>query len=191
MSLPVNIQLPLLTDFYKADDPDSLRSYNRELIYAIQTMYEDIANELNGTIRSDSQVQRSQWKPVLNGTVSGTFTYTHQVGWVFRRGLLIDVWGDVKWTSPGTASGSLYVELPYAVAVSDEKPFVGVVQSSSITYTTGTGIVINAIPSTTSDSYQAQFWNVGNGIPTGNQSVVSSGQLIFNIRYLGKDDERQ
>ena len=127
-----------------------------------------------------------QFLPTLDGSTPGTFTYTHQTGWVLRQGLMVDVWVDVEWSATGTAAGDLFVELPYKVAVSEQMPFVGIVQPSAITYTGGTEIVINAI----NDTYRGEFWNTGDGFTTANQSVVSSGRLIFHIRYLGQGIER-
>ena len=150
-------------------------------------MYEQLAQGINGDIRADFGKGRQLWTPILKGTgTAGTFTYNHQAGWTLRRGLITDVWGDVSWSSAGTAAGNLFVELPYKVALSNQKPFVGVVQSSVFTYTGGTGIVINGI----SDTYRGELWNTGSGFTTANQSVVSSGQIIFNIRYIGQAEER-
>ena len=104
---------------------------------------------------------------------------------MYRRGIIVDVWFDVLWSGVGTAANNLYLNLPYKVALSDEKPFIGVVQPSSITCTTGTEIVINAIP----DTYRGEFWNTGSGVATGNQQVVASGQLIGYLTYIGQFDE--
>lgn len=184
MTIPPNINLPLHSDFIKSRNPADQEKYMRELVFSLETMYETLATAINGEIRSDTQIQRSQWKPELGGSTTGTFTYDHQTGWSIRRGLIVDVWGDVEWTAT-TATGDLFVVLPYKVARSSNIPFVGIVQPSSITFTTGTDMVINAMPNT----FNAEFWNVGNGVATGNQQVVSSGRLIFYIRYLAQDDE--
>lgn len=166
---------------------DQVQTYMKEMTVALQDMYEDVAQNVNGDIKSDSQVQRHQWKPVLNGTtVTGTFTYTNQTGWVLRRGLITDVWFDVTWTASGAAAGNLYLELPYQVALGAQKPFVGTCQSSTLAYTVGTNIVINAIPNT----FRGEFWNYGSGVVTANQAVVAAGQLIGFIRYIGNQNEQ-
>lgn len=171
------------TDFSSVED---INRYLRDLVFSLQQRDEQVVQVLNGDIRGSAFIQRQNWTPVLNGiSASGTFTYTHQIGWVLRQGLITDVWFDVEWTNNGTASGNLYIELPYQVAVSDEKPFVGIVQSSGITYSGGTGIVINAIP----DTYRGEFWNVGSAFTTANQAVVASGQLIGFVRYIGVQNE--
>ena len=180
MTIPTNIILPL-------PNTEDLNVYLRELNYTLQTMYEQLAQGINGDIRADYGKGRELWTPVLKGTsTEGTFTYDHQAGWVLRQGIINDVWFDVSWSSAGTAAGNLYVELPYKVALSNQKPFVGVVQSSVLAYTGGTGIVINGI----SNTYRGEFWNVGSGFTTANQAVAASGQLIGHLRYIGKGDER-
>jgi len=184
MTIPTTIQLPLQTERILSGNPDEMEKYQRDLVFAIQRMYEDLAQGINGTIRGDPFAGSEQWQPTLNGTSSGTFTYVHQAGWVVRQGLIVDAWFDISWNGT-TASGNLYVELPYKVAISNQKPFVGTVQASNVSYTTGTDIVVNAI----SDTYRGEFWNVGDSIPTANQNVVGSGQLIGHIRYIGKNDE--
>lgn len=187
MTLPSNIIFPFHDDFMNTNNPEDLRAYLKELTFSLQRMYEQLAQGVNGDIRADFGTERQQWTPVLKGTsTAGTFTYTHQAGWALRQGLIVDVWFDVLWSSAGSAAGNLYVELPYKVAVSNQKPFVGVVQSSSLTYTGGTGIVINGIQNT----YRGEFWNVGSGFATANQAVVGAGQLIGHLRYIGQNDER-
>lgn len=186
MTVPTNWQFPLHAERILSEEHEEQEKHWREFIFSVQRMYEELAQGINGDIRANSLEPNRKWTPTLEGAgTPGTFTYDHQIGWVYRSGIFTDVWFDIKWTAAGTAAGNLYVELPYLVAVSSEKPFVGVVQSSSITYTGGTGIVVNAIPNT----YRGEFWNVGSAFATANQAVVASGQLIGHIRYIGQADE--
>jgi len=172
--------LPYPTDFKDFKD---FNVYARALVYAIENRDQQTSNAVNGLTSSSYLVGQQTWTPVLNGiTTPGTFTYTKQVGWAFRQGNIVDAWADVQWTSPGAATGNLFVNLPYKVVFSDHTPFVGVVQSSIITYTGGTGIVINAIPNTS----RGEFWNVGSAFTTANQAVTATGRLIFHIRYIGE-----
>ena len=129
MTVPTNIVLPLRRDFGTKEDIDK---YLVDLIFELQQMYEQLASGINGDIKSSYYLQRQQWTPILKGaTTAGTFTYSHQIGWVFRQGLIVDVWFDILWTNQAGAAGNLYVELPYKVAVSDQKPFVGVLQTAT------------------------------------------------------------
>lgn len=186
MTVPTNWIFPLHAEKILSESPEAKEQHWREFIFNIQRMYEELAQGINGDIRADTLEPNRQWTPTLNGaTTPGTFTYNHQVGWVHRQGIFIELWFDVSWSSAGAAAGNLYLELPYRVAVSSQKPFVGVVQSSGITYTGGTGIVFNAIP----DTFRGEFWNVGTAFTTANQAVVGTGQLIGHIRYIGQANE--
>lgn len=189
MTLPQTLILPLRADFKDFDD---INRYLRDLVFELQSMYENLTQEVNGQFRSYAQTpsiqsQRSQWVPVLNGTsTDGTFTYSHQVGWVIRRNLLVDVWFDVAWTSPGAATGNLYLILPYRVTITDQIPFSEVLQTSNISYGVGNTLLsINAI----SNTYRGEFWTSGSGLPTANLAVAGSGRLIGHIAYIGQSDE--
>lgn len=188
MTIPSNIIFPLHSEMIKSGDPLALDKYMRELIFSLQRMYEEIAQGINGDIRADFSESNRQWTPLVKDTSNPntTFTYNHQIGWVYRQGIFVDVWFDVSWTiNSGAITGNLFVELPYKVAVTSQKPFIGIVQPSGITYTGGTECVINAID----DTYRGEIWNCGSGFTTANQSSVASGQLIGHIRYLGQQNE--
>ena len=64
-------------------------------------------------------------------------------------------------------------------------PFVGCVQASAIAYTTGTGVVMNAIQ----DTRRGEVWNVGSGITTARQGSKSTGRIMGYIRYIGQQNE--
>ncbi len=181
MSLPTDLLLPLPQD-YKSDlNPDR---YLNDLAFSIQSMYEQLAQVTNGTYRNYADIDSSQWVPTLNGITPGTFTYSSQYGWVLRQGLMNDIWGDVTWTAT-TASGGLYVDLPYLVTKSNGMPFIGECQSSGITYTTGSYLAIHAIPNT----YRGEIWCSGTGATLTRQSVRPSGRIIFHVRYIGVSEE--
>lgn len=190
MTLPTNIILPIHTDRIESGDPKKLSDYIRDLIFELETMYENIADAVNGNIRADYDLTRAAWTPILRGsTTAGTFTYDHQVGYSLRRGILNDIWFDIQWTASGGAAGNLILDLPYqaaTVSTASTRPFIGIVQSSNISFTSGTDIVISASP----DTFDGEFWNYGDGVATGQQTVVSSGQVFGHIRYIGKQNER-
>jgi hypothetical protein len=160
MTVPENWNFPLHAEkILSLRGPDRER-YWRELIFDLKRMYEELAYGINGNLRSYVSESPITWTPTLNGSTTGTFTYDHQVGWLWRQGNFIELWFDVKWTAVGTAANNLYLELPYEVALSDQKPFVGAVQSSGVTYTGGTNLFINAIP----DTLRGEFWYTGSGV---------------------------
>lgn len=181
MTLPTNIILPSPTT-----NPEDQIKYIQELVASLQRMYEDMTDKINGNFRSDYGQEGDIWTPILKGTTAdGSFTYSNQTGWALRQGIMVDAWFDISWSATGGATGNLYIELPYQVAISNGMPFVGVVQPSDFAFTGGTGIVINGIQNT----FRGELWNVGSGFTTARQAVVSSGRLIGHIRYIGVEFE--
>jgi len=179
MTLPTNINLPLPSDYI--DDPEQ---FFEDLINKIDYMYENIAEHVNGSFRNNMEIDGSEWIPTLQGDSSGTFTYTEQVGWVLRKGIMTDVWGSVSWSAT-TASGNLFIELPYLVTQSVGSPFVGTCITSNITYASGTNSNISAQP----DTYNGYIITSGSGVGKANLNVPASGTLEFHIRYIGVSDE--
>ena len=188
MTLPITTIFPLPPEGI-LDNGDGFAKYMRELVFSLQRQYEDTAQAVNGDMRRSVDTGSTQWTPkIIDSANAGTtFTYDHQVGFVLRQGLVVDLWFDVQWTANiGAITGSMQIDLPYKVAVTTQKPFVGVLQSSVFAYTAGTESVINAQP----DTYRANVWNVGSGFTTANQGSVAAGHLIGNIRYVGQGIER-
>lgn len=186
MTLPTDYDFPPLNpqNEYSAAD---MYKYLREQRISLTEMYNLLADGINGDIRADWGSDYNDWTPILKDTANSgtTFTYSHQAGWVYRRGIFVDVWFDIGWSAnSGAITGNMYIELPYEVAVTNQMPFVGTVQPSGFTYSAGTECVVNAI----SDTYRAEIWNCGSGVTTTNQASVSSGRLIGHIRYIGQDE---
>jgi hypothetical protein len=184
MTIPSTITFPLRADFSDFNDVDR---YMRDMVFELQNMYEELAAGVNGSIKSDAQIQRENWTPEMEGTgVSGTFTYTHQVGWVFRQGIIVDCWFDVAWTASGAAAGNLYLKLPYKVANSNQMPFSEALQTSTIAYGAGQSVLsVNAIPNT----FRGEIWSSGSGTVTANIAVAAAGRLLGHIRYIGVQNE--
>lgn len=181
MTLPTDIFFQKPEDFQ-----ENPQKFINDFVFQLQSMYEQIAQNVNGTFRNYAEVDDFQWLPTLAGTTAaGSFTYVNQYGWVLRQGIMTDVWFDVSWSST-TATGNLYLELPYLVTLSDGKPFVGAIQSSTFSYGAGhTNVHCNAIPNT----YRLEIWGSGSGVATSNLSVPSVGQIIGHCRYVGISDE--
>lgn len=184
MTLPVNIILPLRSEDIRSNDPRKHEEYQRELIFRLQQMYADIVQNVNGDIR--------EFIATVSGTtIVGVGTYDHQIGWYLRQGLMVDVWFDVQWTAH-TGTGNLFLNLPYRVfntraSGATNKPFVGVLQPSSVTFAVGTAAVINAIPKT----FRGEIWEYGSGIPTVNIAIAATGHIIGHVRYVGIEFERE
>ena len=184
MTLPSTIIFPLRSNFTQLPD---VNRYLVDLTYIMQRMYEDLAQGINGDIRASAYTQRNEWTPTMVGTTTpGTFTYAHQIGWVLRQGIIVDVWFDIQWSASGGAVGNLFLQLPYQVAITEQKPFTSTLQTSTIAYGAGrTLLSINAI----SDTFRGEIWSSGSAVATANVAVAAAGQLIGHIRYIGKGDE--
>lgn len=188
MTIPSTTILPLHSERIQ-EGGKALDQYLRELIFSLQRQYEEMAQAINGDIKRSVDEGSQKWEPLLkdSGDTTLTFIYDHQIGIVLRKGLIVDVFFDIKWTGcSGIPSGNMYIELPYKVSKSEGKPFIGVLQPSIFAYTGGTDCVINAIP----DTYHGEIWNTGNGFVTANQLSTTVGHLIGNLRYVGQQTER-
>lgn len=182
MTLPVNIQLPLEKDKITSEDVNENYEYQKELIRKLEKMYRDMTQNINGDYE--------EFTPILKDTATDTtYTYTNVEGWYLRQGIMVDIWFDVTWSAiaTGTPTGNLYLELPYKAFNAELKPFVGVLQTSTLAYGTGlTALTINAIPNT----FRGEIWGSGSGAATANVTAdTAAGQLIGHIRYVGIEFE--
>lgn len=184
MTLPIQNNFPQQRQLRDSAD---IAKFVKDLVFQLHTRDQQIVQVVNGDIRGSAFTQSQNWTPVLKGTVTpGTYTYDHQVGWALRQGLFTDLWFDISWSAAGASAGNLYIELPYKVAASDQKPFIGVLQPSSLSYGVGySDLVINAIPGT----YRGEIWATGSGVATANLAVAASGALIGHVRYIGVQNE--
>jgi len=182
MTLPLDLDLPLSINYTEGAD---VERYLKDLVFELQGMYNNITDNVNGFIRNNEEVDQAKWIPTLSGTTAGVFTYDHQIGWSIRQGIFTQIYFDVKWSAT-TALNNLYVELPYKVTLSDQKPFMGVLQPSGVNFGAGnTNLVINAIP----DTYRGEIWAIGSGAVTANLAIPASGQLIGHLTYIGIEGE--
>jgi len=183
LTIPTSLNIPF-RDF--KDDPKKLEEYVVDLVRTLEDSYKTTADNINGRIRSNDQAEQENWTPTISSSTPGVVTYVTQNGIVLRKGLLVDLWFDIQWSNIGVSSGNLWLELPYRVSLATGQPFCGVLQPSSIAYTGGTNLVVNAIQNT----YRAEIWYTGSGIATANQQITASGRLIGNIRYIGQDNDQ-
>jgi len=184
MTLPITVIFPTRVNFRDIQD---VNRYLLDLTFQLQRSYEDIAQAVNGDFRANTFEPDFQWMPILEGTTNpGNFTYTSQVGWALRKGIMVDSWFDIEWTASGGATGDLFIILPYEVAMTDGIPFSEALQTSTISYGAGKTILsINAI----SETFRGEIWSSGSGVATNNVGVVASGRLIGHIRYIGNENE--
>jgi len=182
MTLPDQIILPLRRDYENAEDTDR---YDVDLVRSLQESYEQVAENVNGFIRSDAEVDQAKWVPEVAGTaVAGVWPYVRQVGWSIRQGIFTELFFDIEW-GVSTGVGVLYLQLPYRVLQSAGMPFVGAVQISGIATGPYTAYYINAIPNT----YRGEFWTSGSGLATTTFAAGPAGRVIGSVKYIGVADE--
>lgn len=167
MTLPSQFNFPQLPS---QDEPEKLYQYLKEQRFELTQMYEQMVFNINGSFRSYADTGGDNWTPTLSGSsTTGSFEpYTTQVGWSIRSGIITELWFDIVWTTT-TATGTLQLDLPYKVALSDGSPFIGIAYNGSV-------LTISANP----DTYTATFQGL---------AVTSSGSISGHICYIGVDDE--
>jgi hypothetical protein len=188
VTIPNDIILPVPNET-TTNTPESLNRYLVELVRSLEDMYRELSEGSNGDFRTSFSDENRIWTPTIKDTADSTttFTYTRQIGWVLRKGLVVDAWFDVQWTAVagGTINGKMFLELPYKIAITDSNPFSSSVRTSTFAYTGGTSCFMDAL----SDTFRGDIWNSGSGFSTARQDSRSAGRIIGHIRYIGQQDE--
>jgi len=184
MTIPQETILPVHSERIMAGGHD-LDRYIRELVKKLTEDYQSLAQGVNGELRNDQDTGIRAYTPTISGsTAAGAGTYTHQNGWVFRQGLLVDVWFDIRW-SAHTGTGNLLVDLPYLVAQNSQEPWVCAVAAQNITFTdylTG-----NAL----SNTRTLEILDNRSGTTWANIAITNADTTLRgHVRYVGQQIER-
>lgn len=183
MTLPLNTILPLHSENIQQGGKN-LEKYMRELVFTMQRQYEDIAQAVNGDIRNSQEPGNQNYTPTIEGaTVAGVGTYTNQIGWVLRQGLMVDVWFNIKWTAH-TGTGGLVLTLPYKSAVTPGNPWVGSIIASGITFT---GYLCGSV---SPDTRNLRIIDTQSGGSAVEIAILNSATLTGHVRYVGQAIER-
>ena len=182
--IPLENRLPLDRDKIKSGGED-LQDYFQTLIDTLQKQYEMVAQAINGDIRNNIDQSSRAFIPTASGsTTAGIGTYTRQVAWVLRQGLMVDFWFDLIWTAH-TGTGVLQIDLPYQCIKSSGTPFVNTVSGQSFTFSGHvTGIVLSASRSLRIQDNRSGTTIVNISVPAGPTTI--RGQ----IRYIGVETEK-
>ena len=184
MTLPITYTLPQLNE---TESPEQVTSYLHDLNYELQNMYQQTAQNVNGYFRNNFDVDGSQYIPTLKGfTTPGTFTYTRQAAYVYRQGLMVDVWYNVIWTSIGGATGELRLNLPYKSNPHPTLFFTGVCYMDNADFGPGRTYAIGA---TVNDTFDLSFQGYGPLVTTAAINVYPNGRVGGHVRYIGVEDE--
>ncbi len=183
MTLPTSNILPLHSGKIRAGGA-GLERYFRDLVFTLQDQYQQIAFAVNGEIRNNAEQGNQQYIPTISGTTTaGEGTYTRQIGWVLRQGLLTDVWFDISW-SAHTGTGSLSVDMPYLSALGSGNPFIGTMNTQTITFS---GYVVGVM---LTDSRTMTLIDSISGATDANIAMLGAASLRGHIRYVGQAIER-
>lgn len=135
-----------------------------------------------GTSELFDDYEEGNFSPNVDGSVSGTATYTRQVGKYIKIGAQVTAIIDVRW-SAHTGSGTMYIK---------DLPFTGVYNAANITQSAAVGfygfsIGAGYIPSLTlgnsSSTLVVGRQPVGGGASSPN-SLPSSGTVVATITYM-------
>jgi hypothetical protein len=135
-----------------------------------------------GTSELFDDYEEGNFSPNVDGSVTGTATYTRQVGKYIKVGAQVTAIIDVRW-SAHTGSGTMYIK---------DLPFVGVYNAANITQSAAVGfygfsIGAGYIPSLTlgnsSSTLLVGRQPVGGGASAPN-SLPSSGTVVATITYM-------
>lgn len=188
MTLPTTYILPEMSD------SQDTKEYLQDLVFELQNMYENVAYNLNGSIRTYAEVDGSEWVPTISSTgVQGTIGYTLQCGYSRRSGILTEIWFDIAWESIGAATGTIIVDLPYKTSTYAGNspaiaaiPFTNPIITERLIYAPSTTVAIAA----DSNSYNGRLVKSGSGIPnTLGLAIQSVGRIRGYLKYIGVEDE--
>jgi len=183
MTLPLTTILPLHSADIKKGG-DSLDKYMRELVFSLQRQYEDVAQAVNGDIRRSTDSGSVKFTPTVRGsTAEGAGTYSRQIAWVLREGLMVDYWFDIAWTAH-TGTGTIQVNLPYQCAQTDSNLFVCPLFTETITFTGNPYGVANT-GLRTMDVRQSRSAAAFASI-----TMINAATIRGCIRYVGQEIER-
>lgn len=180
MTLPTDINLPIPENLFSEGGKYNVETYLKEMNDRLADMYQDVAQNVNGYVK--------EWIPKVYGTTSeGTATYTNQVGWVRRSGIITECWLDVSWTAH-TGSGRVAIQMPYQAAASKGSPFVGTIESSGINAFPGFTYLTWRVEQNTNESVIVRN---GDSVASARLGIAASGGFRGYIRYIGKEFEDQ
>lgn len=143
----------------------------------IQRQLYDILARLERLEKTEIGPVASTYTPTYDGAVSGTTTYTSQVGFWTRKGNEITAWGTVIWTN-ATGTGNAQITLPFTASAVTSSNFSGSVRIQNVTFangsvqvqvTAGTNFFILHSPATNAAGTNVQ--------------VETAGTIIFTVVY--------
>lgn len=188
MTLPENLILPFHLQQIRSGNPDDMARYMQDMVNELERMYRDLAENVNGQIKSSDASVYQNWTPVLEGSSTpGSFTWAsgYPSGLLKYKGNELDIWFNLRWTgTSGSPAGDLRLITPYTFRETDQASWVGVVESN-LTLSSGySWVTCEAVP----NNNYINFKENGSGVNIQNLSVASTGQLKGHVRCLIAND---
>lgn len=183
MTLPTDWFFPLRTEDINKDE-FSRQKLMQNLHYNLKEMYREVAQGINGDIGGTEAQGVQAWTPVISGTTgtNGNETYSEQVGWYLRQGLIVDVWFHVSFTGH-TGTGSTVLNLPYEATESPGWPWQGTCNGGSISF--GASYTQLGIQVDRTNTFRAEIIRMGSGQPLVNLTMAAAANLRGHLRYIG------
>ena len=182
MTLPINVTLPLDHDLIKSQNPQQLFEYMRKLVYVLTVHIQQANQSANGNISQITDTNTPGYEFVQGSTAAGNGTYSNCIIWTRRSNLLTTSWFDITWSAT-TGTGNVLVQLPYFSQPSTQLPFIGVIESDSMTFTAGyTYLTGNLTPGTNLLGINQN----GSGQPVLALPISGTGHLRGFISYVGQ-----
>jgi len=150
--------------------------------------YKDLRNELTANYEKQSRAingNEDRWTPVIEGsTTDGVGTYTNQIGYYYRQGLMTDVWFFITW-SAHTGTGNMRVTLPLKIRRAAENFFVGELEITGLTLNAN---YTYATIQGENDSRLAYIMENGGGQTLQNIAVFNgAAEMRGHLRYIGQE----
>ncbi len=182
MTLPINVTLPLDSTRIKSQNPKDLYEYLRTLVYVLTVHLQQANQSANGNISQLTNSSDPGYQFVVGSSSAGAGTYSNCMIWTRRSNLFTSVWFDITWSAT-TGTGNLLIQLPYKCQPSTQAPFIAVIESDSITYTSGyTYLTGNLTPGTNLLAINQN----GSGEPLLAFPISMTGHLRGSIHYVGQ-----
>lgn len=181
MTLPTNVTLPYINSD-DTKDPESLKIYIRRLVFALTNSLQTTNATVNGGARGITSSNQPEYPFIVGSTTAGTAIYTNAIITLRRVNLMSYIWFDIEWAAH-TGTGNVLITSPFYSRNVIGFPFVGVVESNSVSWTTGYSyLTLNIAPNTNTIAVDQS----GSGLPLIGLPISPTGHLRGSIAYEGQ-----
>lgn len=190
------MSLPITKTFSPVPEVNSfeeVRDYLQKLKVELEEAYQTSTQNINGFYRNNADTDGSQYVPTITTTgVTGTIDYVNQNGYVLRQGLLTFVWFRLNWTTIGTSTGNIRLNLPYKVtkpttSLAGFNNFVGYASTGGATTSWSGRTQLGCIA--LADTSLLRLFTTGEGQTATDMAITANMFMNGSIIYVGVEDE--